>query len=364
MRPGQRLTRTTSRSLIAEEPGIGPGPGMSPGDIADHNSRVALSLLRTFGPLTRQELSNRLGLTEPAVTGIMNRLDAQGLVLKRKRAGTGRYHAAEFTLQPGGACGLGVSLSADAAEVVLVDLLGAVLAREVLSGSDIGAKLPEAVKAVLAKAEERAPVGLGFAFAPDCAPETETVERLLPGRPVFLMPDTEACLTGERLLGLGEPEGGLVVVLIDETVRAGLFIGGKTFRGMNGRAGQIGDMRPGRLHPSLTEVANIRAYQRARDAGPPALSDWIETVAGRLLEAVVAIAGFVSPGALLLGGALPDIVLDRLMACMQVQRTDQARTFVAAPWIPPIRRVSLDGGGIGIGAAMTPIMELLLARSA
>ena len=362
MRPGQRLTRPRPRSSATEE--LGPGPGMSPGDIADHNSRVALSLIRTFGPLTRQELATRLGLTEPAVTGIMNRLDAQGLVLKRKRSGTGRYHAAELALQRGGAYGLGISLAGDKAEVALVDLLGTVAARSDIHGPDIQARLPEAVAVLLADTAGCMPVGLGLAFAPECAPEAEMIERLLPGRPIFVMPDTEACLTGERLLGLGEPEGGLVVVLIDETVRAGLFIGGKTFRGMNGRAGKIGEMRPGRLHPSLTEVANRHAYRRAQKAGPSALADWTETVAGRLLEAVVAIAGFVSPGALLLGGALPDAVLDGLIAQMQVQRNDQARTFVAAPWIPPIRRVSLEGGGIAIGAAMTPMMELLLARSA
>lgn len=359
MRPGQRLAR---RETKASATGAS-GPGMSPGDIADHNSRVALSLIRTFGPLTRQELSDRLGLTEPAVTGIMSRLDAQGLVLKRKRSGTGRYHAAEFALQAEGALGLGISLSAETLEMALVDLFGTVVSRAEVEGADVGERLPDALASLLGAVSTRMPLGVGIAFAPGCPPQADTIKHLLPGRPVFLMPDTEACLTGERLLGLGEPEGGLVVILIDDTVRAGLFIGGNTFRGMNGRAGQIGEMRPGRLHPSLTEVANRGAYLRALQAGPSALVAWTETAADRLLDAVVAIAGFVSPGALLLGGTLPEPVLDSLIARMQDQRNDQASTFVAAPWIPPIRRATLGDSGIVIGAAMTPLVELLLPRT-
>ncbi|MCD7107577.1 MarR family transcriptional regulator [Rhizobium sp. DKSPLA3] len=359
MRRGPRLARPETKAPSAGAS----GPGMSPGDIADHNSRVVLSLLRTFGPLTRQELSARLGLTEPAVTGIMSRLDAQGLVLKRKRASSARYHAAEFALRPGGALGLGISLSADKLDMALIDLYGTVVAEQELSGADLEACLPDALSSLLDASDHRVPLGVGIAVAPGCAPQSDSIRHLLTGRTTFVMPDTEACLTGERLLGLGEPEGGLVVVLIDDTVRAGLFIGGKTFRGMSGRAGQIGEMRPGRLHPSLTDVANRSAYLRALEAGPSAVAAWTETAASRLLDAVVAIAGFVSPGALLLGGALPEPVLDSLIDRMQEHRNEQASTFVAAPWIPPIRRVTLGGRGAVIGAAMTPMMELLLPRA-
>ena len=68
-------------------------PGISPVDIADHNSRATLGLLRRFGPLTRQELSRRLGLTKPAISEIVQRLATSGLVAGRKRASTTRYAA-------------------------------------------------------------------------------------------------------------------------------------------------------------------------------------------------------------------------------------------------------------------------------
>lgn len=337
---------------------------MSPSDIADHNSRAALGLIRTFGPLTRQEMSARLGLTEPAVTGIMARLSAQGLIIKRLRTGTGRYHASEFGLQREGACAVGVSLSSGHAQITVIDLSGAVLSEGWLDGTGFQNRLPDMVASVVANVDGPDPLGLGLALAPGCQMEAEIMETLLPGRPTFSMPDIVAALTGERLLGVGEPEGGLVVLLIDETVRASLFIGGKTLRGMNGRAGQIGEMRPGRDLPCLTDIANQAAYRRAAEAGPRALAVWVETAAGRLLDAVVAIAGFVSPGAILIGGALPDTVLDALIARMLVDRQRQASTFVATPWIPPIRRTSHTGGGVALGAAMTPFMELLLPKPA
>lgn len=60
------------------------------------------------------------------------------------------------------------------------------------------------------------------------------------GGPLYVLGfDSEAAIGAERALGIGDPEGGLVTILIDGTVRAGLLIGGRPFRGIHGLAGQI-----------------------------------------------------------------------------------------------------------------------------
>ncbi|OLP57755.1 hypothetical protein BJF93_12880 [Xaviernesmea oryzae] len=359
MRAGRRLSRAEPRERAAAEKD---GTGISPGDIADHNSRAALALIRANGAMTRQELSAHLGLTEPAVTGIMKRLVGQGLVFERKRLDAGRYTPAEFALKPDGAHALGVSLQPDGADLLLLDLGGAVTARQCWRTGDGEDALAEALETLMAESATL-PLGLGIALAPDCGVDLPVVATMVPDLPIFSMPDTEAAVNSERLFGLGEPEGGLVVVLIDRNVRAGLFIGGKVFRGMHGRAGQIGAMRPGRDHPSLDEVAGLAAYQAAAAKGEEAVSAWIELAAMRLLDAIVAISGFVSPGAVLVGGALPDAVLDRLIAHMGHDRERQEAYFVPASWIPPIRRTTLPSGGPALGAACAPFMERLLPKT-
>ena len=71
------LRSTTTRPRRTPS-SIKDGPGINHGDIADHNSRIVLELLRVFGALTRRDLSQRLGLTEPAITGILRRLQDDG----------------------------------------------------------------------------------------------------------------------------------------------------------------------------------------------------------------------------------------------------------------------------------------------
>ena len=355
MQTGRRLPR--ARAVPERD-----GTGISPGDIADHNGRAALALLRAHGAMTRQELSAHLGLTEPAVTGIMKRLLVDGLVFERKRVDAGRYTPAEFALKPDGAHALGLSLRPDKAELLLLGLGGQVTATHMLATPPSPEALADTLAALTARSPT-APLGLGVALAPGCEIDLPVVAGMIGEMPLFSMPDTEAVVNAERLFGLGEPEGGLVVVLIDETVRAGLFIGGKVFRGMHGRAGQIGEMRPGRNHASLNEVAGLVAYRQAEAEGESALEAWIARAAGRLLDAVVAISGFVSPGAVLIGGALPATVIDRLIAQASRDREKQEAYFVAASWIPPIRRTRLDGGGVALGAAGAPFMERLLPKT-
>ncbi|WP_176218651.1 winged helix-turn-helix transcriptional regulator [Rhizobium rhizosphaerae] len=355
MKTGRRLSRT--RAAPERD-----GTGISPGDIADHNGRTALALLRAHGAMTRQELSAHLGLTEPAVTGIMKRLLADGLVLERKRIDAGRYTPAEFALRPDGAHALGLSLRPDGAELMLLGLGGQIVAARSLPTPPSQDALAEALEALTTESPTP-PLGLGVALAPGCAVDLPVIAGMIGDMPLFSMPDTEAVVNAERLFGLGEPEGGLVVVLIDETVRAGLFIGGKVFRGMHGRAGQIGAMRPGRNHASLNEVAGLAAYRQAEAEGEAALEAWIGRAAGRLLDAVVAISGFVSPGAVLVGGALPDYLIDRLIDQAARDREKQEAYFVAASWIPPIRRTTRDGGGVTLGAAGAPFIERLLPKT-
>lgn len=357
VKTGRRLSASIGRRTQARDD----LPGISPVDIADHNSRTALAMLRRFGPLTRQELSARLGLTEPAITGIMRRLQDAGLIGERKRQTGGRYSAVEFMLLADGAHSVGVNLTTSGTEIVIMNLAGVVVSRRKIGDC---AEIGGTVAAMLRDAGiQCGTIGNGIALGAGTVVDREAIRASLAPAPVFFLDDTEAAVIAERMLGIGEPEGGLVVILIDETVRAGLLIGGKIFRGMHRRAGQIGAMRSGQRHASLDEVATVTSLERhIAEKGPASVEDWAMTAASHLLDAIVAISGFVAPGAVLIGGSLPDHVIDMIIARMMREREKQSAYFVAAPWIPPVNRTSLPGAGIAAGAALQPFLEILLPK--
>lgn len=342
------------------------GPGISQTDVADHNSRAALEILRATGPRTRQALSERLGLTPPAITGIMRRLTDAGLVAEHRRAADGRTPAAEFSLRPGGALAVGIAAAPEGVHAVLADLSGTVVAETCRAGPDAPAT---AVADLLAGSPRGSVAGIGIARHPDVAPDVAALAAACPDLPLFLVPDTVAAVTAERMLGAGEPEGGLVVVVIDGTVRAGLSIGGRPFRGTHGRAGAIGAMRTGPDRRPLNEIATASVLAR-RLAGVAAgnrdatLSAWIAEAATHLLDAVVTVSGFLAPGAIVIGGALDDAVVRRLIDAMQSERADVSRRPVALPWLSPLRPASLPGAGLALGAALVPFLEFHLPKPA
>ena len=86
--------------------------GRTTAEIADHNSRIVLEALRRSGPLTRNELATRLGLSIPGITNIAQRLLDDAVILKTKRrvGGTG-MPSAQYTLDPDGAFSIGMRFS-------------------------------------------------------------------------------------------------------------------------------------------------------------------------------------------------------------------------------------------------------------
>lgn len=330
-------------------------PGISPIDIAEHNSRITLRLLRRRGAMTRQELSRELALTEPAITGIVRRLQTAGLVSERKRPTTAHYTAAAFGLRGEARYSLGVRIGNLDGEVVLMDLAGAIVRHTTFTTRDaliaVVADLQHAVG--LAKI-----VGCGVATSPDAFMDRQHVEPILArdGQALFFLDDTEAAIEAERALGIGDTEGGMVMILTDYSVRAGLLIGGRVFRGNHGRAGQIGEMRSGIDGASLNEVATLPSLKSS-------LVDkdrWVENAARHLHEAVLAVSGFIAPGAILIGGSLPDDVLDDVVSRMSRERDDKIRELVIAPWIQQIRAATFPWAGAVLGAALRPLDAMAL----
>lgn len=366
----------TRRRTQAEPTSAARGSGRTPLQIADHNLRVTLEAIRRDGPLTRLELGRRSGLTAPGITNILRRLSDDDLVTARKRtdAGSG-LPSMEFALNPDGAFAVGLRLHGLRSEAVLIDLSGQVRQTLTFDGSH---NLPAVVEDVVQRLRS-APtspaniVGVGVSARTLAGLDLQSLATALGPIPVLAERDCVAAVLAERTLGGSGVEGGLMFVVIDDSVRAGLLLQGVPFGGVHGRAGSIGAMRTGPDHVSLDTIVGLDALRTLLTEDErqilavggdlpmtPEVRRWVKGAAGHLLDAIVATAGFLAPGAVLIGGDLPRNVIDALIAQMSVERVDTAVRPVLTPWMPPIRPASFDGAGIAVGAALLPLFHLLL----
>jgi len=351
------------------------GTGRTPVQVADHNLRVTLEAIRRDGPLTRLELARRSGLTVPGLTNILRRLGNDGLVCASQRHGRGGQPTIEFALCPDGAFAVGVRVHRAGIEAVLVDLEGQVRDRLLL---DATADLPAAVRhAVDALRDKTVPsprlAGVGLALDGATVPDAEALRAALAPLPLHLERDCVTAVLAERMLGVGLVEGGVMLIILYDTVRAGFLLQGAPFAGVHRRAGSLGAMRTGADRVPLDSVAGLAALRRrltpderaALSAGgplpvTPAVEGWIEDTAGHLFDAIVATAGFMAPGVILIGGDLPRNVVEALIAQMAIERGHSTIRPHQSPWMSSIRPASFEAAGIALGAALLPFFDLLL----
>ena len=355
------LRSTTTRPRRTPS-SIKDGPGINHGDIADHNSRIVLELLRVFGALTRRDLSQRLGLTEPAITGILRRLEGRGLVTSRRQSDASRYPVTEFLMKPQGCVALGLRLARRAETAVLVDAAGRVIAEQrdirpdqlIATGKTLLAQKPEGAKVL----------GVGVALSPDDGITFQEVQAAFAPLTVLANADSATAATAERLIGAGDRDGGFVSILVTRSgVRAGLSIGGRPFHGMHGFAGGIGAMRTGQDRAPLAEGLSpdrLDAAIAACNHPEAAVAEWAREAADHLLDAVVAISGVVVPGLIVIGGDLPDAAVDAVVSEILAAPVAIGGRPTTTSWMPPLRRSKLPAAGVALGAALLPVVELLL----
>lgn len=370
-KPGNGTRNGTRISLQA-----GGGKGLTLQQVADHNSRVTLEAIRRDGPLTRKELASRNGLTSPGVSNIVRKLSADGLIVAQKRTQpNGRSGSTEFALRAQGAFSVGVRLGKEHGEAVLLDLAGSVWKRREFA---LDKAAEEAVCVSLRTLIEEIPSashfsGIGIGLDQSVSISTDKIQDTFDNSPVLVENDCAAAVLSERVLGVGAVEGGLMYVLVGESVRAGLLLRDKPFSGVHGRAGQIGKLRTGTDHISLDEAAGLAGLHAAVGSAEisrvaaggdltmsPALAAWVHKAARHLLDAIVATAGFLAPGMVLIGGDLPRQINDLLVEHVLKLSEDFASRPFSSPWMPEIRGATFQRSGVAIGAALLPFFNTLL----
>ncbi|ARQ14496.1 transcriptional regulator protein (plasmid) [Rhizobium etli] len=371
-----RYLRSGPRRLHAQETGPARAKtvGLRSGEIADRNIRVILEAIRRHGPLTRTELGRHSGLTGPGITNILRRLAEEKLVTSNRRNGLGGgATATEFALRPEGAFSIGVKLRRTRGEIVLIDLSGQVHDRVyfgVEPEDGVGA-VHAAVRDIIDRHATLPIVGLGIAANDWSDARSEQLAAMATIARIYVENECTASLLAERTIGSAMPEGGLAMIIIDDDVQAGFLIRGIPYSGVHGRAGSIGEMLTGPDSVQLNTVVGFDSLRsrigdedfarllKGEEFASPLLSQWIREAAGHLLDPIIAMAGFIAPSVVMIGGDLPQGVIEALIHQLSVERRDTSTRPLLTPWISPMRPASFSGG-VALGAALLPFLNTLL----
>lgn len=341
-----------------------------------HNRRVVLGYLqgRDAG---RAEIAKASGLSTQTVSNLVAELEAEGLVeaLGRRAAARGqpplvyRFHAR-------GAAVLGFEVRPDTLSMVLTDLGGTALMTHQDRLSDTA---PAQVLAQMAQmaAEARAlpdcprilgaglvipgPFGVeglsaaGATTLPDW--DAATIPGLAEtalGLPVYLDKDATAAALAEGMFGAAQGLSSFAFLYFGSGLGLGVITQGHPLRGAFGNAGELGHvvLHPGGLPCDCGNLGCLEQYvsrlsvqRHLIDAGllpagamgtdatiarllaeaHPALDAWTNSAAEALSRAIGMLENLFDPQSILLGGALPDGLLDRLIARLSLPPGSVAR---------------------------------------
>lgn len=391
----------------AEESAAPPPPAAAGADQAGvrlYNERLILSLVRRFGRLSKVEVARLTGLSVQSTSAIMNRLRVDGL-LRREAPLRGRVGqpTVPASLDPEGAFSLGLKIGRRSCDLVLIDFCGTVRRRTHRTYAyptpnllmDFVDRALAPMTQTLTPTQRRRIAGLGIAspfqlwsWSSEIGAPAEEMDawrsfsiereltRLLP-YPVTLCNDATSACAAEFFFGQAWRYRDFLYFFLGAFIGGGLVLDGALYFGRTGNAAALGPMpvaahEPGRQAPStLVARASITQLERRVEAagadpssiwrtpeawddyGPP-LDEWLEEASFALAYAAVAALSVVDVEAIVIDGALPVAVRDKLVSRV----AQQVETFDRRG----LSDVTIVAGAIGadaraIGGAALPLIK-------
>jgi predicted NBD/HSP70 family sugar kinase len=331
-----------------------------------YNRRVVLESVRLHGPLSRAEIARRTGLSAQTVSNIMDQLKPADLVVEHPRRTGGRGQPPiDIQINPKGAFAFGISFDQSQLKVIVVNLGGEVCGEIefALTHSGPGILLPLIESAVNELTAARSIPseriwGAGVvlptlvsrgsltSLGPTVVPEwrgfplaAKLQERL--GFPVLVDNDATAGAIGELLYGAGRRLSDFFYFYIGVGLGGGIVANGRPYRGAYGMSGELAhvvSVPDGRAcacgnkgcleryaslsaaHGALTgreegsELVDLKRIAAAFASKDRKLMRWIEDCSGHLRNAIVSVENLLDPEAVIVGGLIPDAMLDMLLA--------------------------------------------------
>lgn len=228
------------------------------------NRSAILNMVKSHGPIARNDVARRTGLSPATITGITAHLITDGLIFE-KTAGDSRggRRPILLALNPRGGYVVGLKLTETHVVGALADLEATVIAKQTRSLDD---RSPEKVIATLANvvseliAENRIRtkqfLGVGVGVAGIVDAERGVLRqspffgwRDLPLRemlqakvsvPVYIDNDVNTLTLIERWFGIGQGVDDFLTVTVGRGVGLGIVVNGQFYRGARGGAGEFG----------------------------------------------------------------------------------------------------------------------------
>jgi predicted NBD/HSP70 family sugar kinase len=349
--------------------------------LKDLNERTVLEAIRTAAPISRAEISRRVGISKPTVSQALQSLLGAGLVREAERGGHGpSYGATFFEPVPEAAFVLGLDLGARFVRGAVCDVRGEIRARqdveltqrtaaasldaiESLSGSlleaaDASHGLVDSVVLGVPGAVDvttgRISLAENVAGLEDDGFRDELAERL--GMPVTIENDINLAALGERWRGIARGIDDFVFLSIGTGLGAGLVLRGELHRGHNGSAGELDYARVGLtedIDPCAAAVSALaqtlgapgphdpRSIFAAARAGDPVAREVVEEECRRIALHIVPLAAVTDVGLVVLGGGIGangDLLFERIRARLR-------------SWLPSPPRV--EASSLGDAAVLT-----------
>lgn len=250
------------------------------------NAEVLLKLLRGNGPCSKADLVRASGLSAPTVTNVIAYLASAGLIeAVGEGDSTGGRPPDILRFRAERGCVLAAEISSRNLRLLLADLNGVeigrakiAVSRESSTPEEICARIGEEVRYLLARhgmgRDQLLQVVIGAPAIVDVArgkvvslsplkewrdvPLGNLLKRELKC-PVTVENDTNLAACGEHFRGAAQGEENFVFISISEGVGAGIFLGGRIYRGAEWSAGEIGYLRV----PSISRAdSTLQGYGR------------------------------------------------------------------------------------------------------
>lgn len=317
------------------------------------NRQAVLGQVRAAGTIGRAEIARALSLTTQTVSNIIAELVSDGMLLEKGRLSGGRgLPAIQYGLNPEGGFALGIEVRPDAIFAALLDMQGRPVTTEriALKGTEPDVVLAE-VAAIYARALSAVPVAndrvlgagivmpgpFGVTGISGMGSDLVGWQEIDPGAlfseavglSVVLSNDANAAAMAERIHGVAQDIASFAYLYFGAGLGLGLVHQGQLVRGAFGNAGEIGHVPVpgGKLEDALSrlsvqrhmaavgkDILDIDALHQHYLQKDTDLMAWLDGACTALGHAMAIVENMFDPQTIVLGGAMPDAVLDHLVA--------------------------------------------------
>ncbi|WP_105417629.1 ROK family protein [Neorhizobium sp. T25_27] len=382
--------------------------GKNPERSREHNRRVVLDVVRRHGSLGRAHIAKLTHLTPQAVANIVDDLASEGLLMEMGRLKSGRGQPPiQFAVNPEGGATIGVEIAADHMVTVALDLSGGLRAKRItpLKDTTPGHILPAFAAELAAVTELVGAKLLGTGVVMPGPFEIDGMTSVGPttlpgwagldaaqalseacGHAVIVENDATAAAVGERLFGAGLAISNFCMIYFGVGIGLGIIQDGAPYRGAFGNAGEIGHVTvvpKGRPCPSCGQLGCLEGYvsayvlkEKLSRVGisdtefsdletlhadrHPVVEEWVDEAATYLGPMVAMLENILDPQTVILGGALPDAIIEDIVA-----RMGNLPTSVASRRQRDLPRVLRGQTGqltAALGAAALPLFDMVTPK--